>query len=56
MSEELEECRNCKHEVKSKVGRCEYCGILNPTIKTKDIFKTIFAVLLVMAVYTYFIK
>jgi len=54
MSEKLEECRNCKHEVESKISRCEYCGILNPTIKKKDIFVTIFAVLFVMGIYTYF--
>ncbi len=51
----MEECRNCKAEVKKGIRRCQYCGILNPTVKTKDIFKTIFVVLLVMAIYTYFI-
>ena len=31
----MEECRNCKSEVKKGIGRCPYCGILNPTIKVK---------------------
>ena len=56
MEKKLEPCRNCKHEVESKIRRCEYCGILNPTVKTKDIFITIFAVLVVMAIYTYIIR
>ena len=54
-NEKLEPCRNCKSEVKSKIRRCEYCGILNPTVKTKDVFITIFVILFIMSVYTYFI-
>jgi RNA polymerase subunit RPABC4/transcription elongation factor Spt4 len=51
----LEECRNCKSEVESKIRRCQYCGILNPTVKTKDILTTIFVIIVVMSLYTYFI-
>jgi len=56
MPENLEECRNCKSLVQSKTRRCQYCGILNPTVKTKDIFITIFAILSIMSVYSYFIS
>ncbi len=52
--EDFEDCRNCKHEVKKGIRRCQYCGILNPTVKTSDIFKTIFIVLFVMSIITYF--
>jgi len=48
-------CRNCKSEVELKIRRCQYCGILNPTVKNKDIFITIFAILFIMSLYTYFI-
>jgi len=51
----LEPCRNCKSEVEPKIRRCQYCGILNPTVKTKDVFITILAILCIMSVYTYFI-
>ena len=55
MSKKLEECRNCKSLVESKTRRCQYCGILNPTVKVKDVFITIFAIIFVMSLYTYFI-
>jgi len=55
MSKKLEECRNCKSLIEPKIRRCQYCGILNPTVKTKDIFITIFAILFIMSLYTYFI-
>ena len=51
----LEPCRNCKSEVVSKIRRCQYCGILNPTIKTKDIFITISVIIFIMSLYSYFI-
>ena len=54
--EDLEECRNCKHEVKKGIRRCQYCGILNPTVKTSDIFKTIFIIIFLMSVVTYIIN
>jgi RNA polymerase subunit RPABC4/transcription elongation factor Spt4 len=50
-----EPCRNCKAEVETNVRRCQYCGILNPTVKTKDVFITIFIIITVMSLYTYFI-
>jgi len=50
----LEECRNCKYKVKKGIRRCPACGILNPTVKTKDIFKTIFIVVIIMSIFTYF--
>ena len=56
MSEELKKCRNCKAEVVNKIRRCQYCGILNPTVQTRDVFKTIFIIMFIMGVYTYFIK
>ena len=52
----LEPCRNCKSEVESKIRRCQYCGILNPTVKTKDVFITIFVILFIMSIYSYFIE
>ena len=55
MAKELEECRNCKSMVESKIKRCQYCGILNPTVKMKDIFITIAIVLVVMWLYSTFI-
>ena len=55
MSKKQEECRNCKSLVESKTRRCQYCGILNPTVKTKDVFVTIFAIMIIMGLYTYFI-
>jgi RNA polymerase subunit RPABC4/transcription elongation factor Spt4 len=55
MSKKIEECRNCKSLVESKIRRCEYCGILNPTVKTKDVFVTIFAIMFIMSLYAYFI-
>jgi hypothetical protein len=52
----LVKCRNCYYEVENGIKRCQYCGVLNPTLKLKDIFITIFFVLFVMAIYTYLIK
>ena len=52
----LEPCRNCKSEIKPKIRRCQYCGILNPTVKVKDIMVTILIVIAVMFTYTYFNK
>lgn len=51
-----EPCRNCKSEIESKIRRCPYCGILNPTVKIKDIFIGIFFVLVVMYIVTYFMN
>ncbi len=53
MENKNKKCRNCRSEVNKGVGRCPYCGILNPTIELKDIFKTIFWVIFIMAIVTY---
>lgn len=44
----------CKNEVEPKIKRCPYCGTFNPTIKLKDIWIGIAAVLGVMSVYMFF--
>ena len=49
-------CRNCKREIQTKLRRCEYCGILNPTVTLKEIFITIAGVLIVMSIFTYFVN
>jgi RNA polymerase subunit RPABC4/transcription elongation factor Spt4 len=56
LEENLEQCRNCYYKVKSGIRRCPYCGILNPTLKQKDIWITMFVILCVMGIYTYIIK
>lgn len=53
---ETKACRNCKSEIRTKLRRCPYCGILNPTVTLKEIFITIFGVILVMSIFTYIIK
>ena len=55
-NEDEQKCRNCYYDVKKGIRRCPYCGILNPTLVKKDIFKIIFFISLVMAIYTYVIK
>lgn len=59
MEEEAKEqkpCRNCKSEIQTKLRRCPYCGILNPTVTIKEILITTFWVIVVMSIVTYFIK
>lgn len=51
---DLKECRYCKSDVKKGIRRCPYCGVLNPTVETKDIFKTIFIIIFIMTIYSYF--
>ncbi|MGB6329279.1 MAG: hypothetical protein WBF48_10160 [Halarcobacter sp.] len=46
----------CKAEIQSKIGRCPYCGTLNPTVKLKEIFIGIAGVLLFMSIVTYFVN
>lgn len=50
----IKDCRNCKREVVKKITRCPYCGIMNPTLTLKDIFVSIFGIIVIMAVVTYF--
>ena len=52
----LDPCRNCKSEVELKTRRCPYCGILNPTVKVPEILKTIFIIIIVMSIVSYFIN
>ena len=52
----MEECRNCKAEVKKGIRRCMYCGILNPTVTIKEVMKTMAVILIVMGIYTFFQK
>jgi RNA polymerase subunit RPABC4/transcription elongation factor Spt4 len=54
MEEILEDCRNCKSQIKKGIRRCPYCGILNPTVKTSEVVKTIFIILFIMGIFTYF--
>jgi len=49
-------CRNCKREIETKLRRCYYCGILNPTVTLKEIFITIAGVLIVMGIVTFFVN
>jgi len=44
----------CKNEVEPKIKRCPYCGTFNPTLKQKDIWIGIGAILGIMSVYMYF--
>jgi RNA polymerase subunit RPABC4/transcription elongation factor Spt4 len=53
---DLIKCRNCYYEVEKSIRRCPYCGILNPTLKLKDIFIGIFIIILIMSIYTYIIR
>jgi len=47
-------CRNCKRELRKKIRRCPYCGILNPTVTLKEIFITMTGVIIFMSIFTYF--
>ena len=49
-------CRNCKTEIRKKLRRCPYCGILNPTVTLKEIFITMIGIVIVMGIFTYFSK
>ena len=50
----MAECRNCKSSIKNRLGRCPYCGILNPTVKIPEILKTIAVIMILMMIYTIF--
>ncbi len=56
MEKKLEECRNCKSEIPEKIRRCQYCGILNPTVKVPEILKTIAVIVIIMSIYTIFFQ
>ena len=50
----MAECRNCKSSIKNKIKRCQYCGIVNPTVKIPEILKTMAVVIILMMIYTLF--
>jgi len=52
----MKKCRNCTYEVEKDIRRCPYCGILNPTVKTKDIVITIISILVIMYIYTFLVN
>ncbi len=56
MDTKTDKCRNCKHEIPSKISRCQYCGILNPTVKVPEILATIFFVIVAMTIYSIFFQ
>ncbi len=47
----MEQCKNCKRDIQNKIRQCPYCGILNPTVKIKDVWIGIFVVLGFMSIY-----
>ncbi|MEA3289728.1 MAG: hypothetical protein U9Q04_06050 [Campylobacterota bacterium] len=50
------QCKNCKTEIRKKLRRCPYCGILNPTVTIKEIAITMTVVIVVMYAVSYFMK
>jgi len=54
-NDNLVECRNCKSDIKNNIRRCEYCGILNPTVQISEIVITIFIIIFIMFIYSSFI-
>jgi RNA polymerase subunit RPABC4/transcription elongation factor Spt4 len=57
MSEEkLVKCKNCTYELRKNIRRCPYCGILNPTVTTKEVIVTTIIVIVVMYAITVLIK
>lgn len=55
-NENLRKCRNCYYHVQKGIRRCPYCGILNPTLEQREIWYMMAGILLVMGIYTYFIR
>ncbi len=49
----LEHCRYCNHNVTKGIRRCPYCGVLNPTLKIKEIVITIAVIFFIMSIVTY---
>ena len=52
----FKKCRSCTYDLPLKSKVCPYCGALNPTVSLKEIYITIFGVILVMGIYTYFVR
>ena len=53
---DLKKCRNCSYDLEKGIRRCPYCGILNPTLENSEIYKTIFIILSIFAIYTYYFQ
>lgn len=49
-------CKNCKREIRRKMRRCPYCGILNPTVTVKEIVVTMVLMVVFMYALTIFFK
>lgn len=54
-NKKLRKCRNCTYDIQVGLRRCPYCGILNPTVTLKEIFITIFAIVIFMSIVTYYL-
>lgn len=54
-NKKLRKCRNCTYDIEVGLRRCPYCGILNPTVTLKEIFITIFAIVIFMSIVTYYL-
>jgi len=54
-NKKLRKCRNCTYDIEVGLRRCPYCGILNPTVTLKEIFITIFAIIIFMSIVTYYL-
>lgn len=44
-------CRNCKREIRKKLRRCPYCGILNPTVTVKEIVVTMLIMTIIFYIF-----
>jgi Zn finger protein HypA/HybF involved in hydrogenase expression len=53
--EKLVKCKNCSYELRKNVRRCPYCGILNPTVTTKEVMVTTIVIIIVMYIISFFI-
>lgn len=54
-NKKLRKCRNCTYDIEVGLRRCPYCGILNPTVTLKEIFITIFTIVIFMSIVTYYL-
>ena len=48
--QQITQCRNCKRDIRLNSRRCPYCGILNPTVKLKEIIIT--TVIMIVILYS----
>jgi RNA polymerase subunit RPABC4/transcription elongation factor Spt4 len=47
-------CRYCKREVDEGIKTCPYCGIVNPTLKLKEVFIWIVIITIIMLMFGFF--